>query len=97
MFGGTIGSGAAGATGERADVGITGVIVAVGNLERQPATERIDASGLVVTPGFIDAHIHSEYALLHGDPVDRFGALLQGVTSHATGADGFGWTRYRRI
>lgn len=94
VFGGTVTSEAAGATPERADVGITaGIIVAVRTLERQLATTRIDASGLVVTPGFLDAHIHSEYALLHGEPVDRFGALLQGVTSHAIGADGFGWTQ----
>lgn len=92
VFGGSIVSGEAGTNPERADIGIAaGVIVGVGDLAHMPATERIDVSGLVVTPGFIDAHIHSEYALLHGDPADRFGALLQGVTSHATAADGFGW------
>lgn len=56
LFGGTVVKAAARATVERADIGITAeVIVAVGNLECQPATERIDALGLVVTPGFIDA------------------------------------------
>ena len=43
-----------GASGVRADVGIRdGRIVAVGELDG-PATETIDAEGLVVCPGFVD-------------------------------------------
>lgn len=30
--------------------------------------------------------------LIHGQPADCLGALLQGVTSRAAGADGFRWT-----
>ena len=92
IAGGDVIDGSVGATPVRADVGVAdGRIVAMGDLSGQAARERIDATGRVVTPGFIDAHVHSELALLHGDDVDRFGSLIQGVTSHATGADGFGW------
>lgn len=56
VFGGSIVSGEAGANPKRADIGIAaGVIVGVGDLAHMPATELIDASGLVVTPGFIEA------------------------------------------
>ncbi len=92
LAGGEVVDGSAGAVPVRADVGIrAGRIAAVGDLSGQGARERIDATGRVIAPGFIDAHVHSEHALLHGEPADRFGALVQGVTSHATGADGFGW------
>ena len=92
VAGGEIVDGSAGALPVRADIGIRdGRIAAIGDLSARGARERIDATGLTVTPGFIDAHVHSEHALLHGEPADRFGALIQGVTSHATGADGFGW------
>ncbi|MFN8624038.1 MAG: amidohydrolase family protein [Chloroflexota bacterium] len=92
ISGGDVIDGSAGAVPVRADIGVAGGrIVAVGDLSGREAPERIDATGRVVTPGFIDAHVHSELALLQGDDTDRFGSLIQGVTSHATGADGFGW------
>ena len=48
-----------------ADVGIRdGRIAKVGDLSDATATETIDAAGRVVSPGFIDMHTHSEYALL---------------------------------
>ena len=43
-----------------ADVGIRGDrIVSIGDLSRRQATQIIDASGLVVAPGFIDPHTHA--------------------------------------
>ncbi len=41
------------------DVAVTdGVIVAVGHLGDQPAEREIDATGMLVTPGFVDLHTH---------------------------------------
>src|SRR5215213_6682258 len=46
-----------GSAPRRTDVGIrAGRIVAVGALATQPSRRTIDASGLVVAPGFIDLH-----------------------------------------
>jgi N-acyl-D-amino-acid deacylase len=73
-----------------ADVGIDGDrIVAVGHLRDEPARLRIDADGLVLAPGFIDAHVHAETLLLR-EPVHLPG-LRQGVTTHIGGQDGFGF------
>jgi N-acyl-D-amino-acid deacylase len=47
----------------------------------------IDAGGLVVAPGFIDAHTHSDYTII-GEPAGA-GKLLQGVTTEVTGNCGF--------
>jgi N-acyl-D-amino-acid deacylase len=51
-----------------ADVGIRGdQIVAVGRLPGATAKRTIDAKGKVVTPGFIDIHIHAEGGLGSND------------------------------
>jgi N-acyl-D-amino-acid deacylase len=66
------------------DVGITGDrIAAVGDLSRASASTRIDASNLVVSPGFIDMLGQSEFNLL----VDNRAAskIMQGVTTEVTG------------
>ncbi len=73
-----------GAPWYRADVGILGDrITAIGNLAAATATARIDATGLVVAPGFIDMLGQSETNLL----IDNRGAskILQGVTTEMTG------------
>ncbi|HAC60050.1 MAG TPA: amidohydrolase, partial [Rhodobiaceae bacterium] len=55
--GGTVVDGSGGAP-KKADVAIDkGVIVAVGEI-REKGREEIDASGLLVTPGWVDIHTH---------------------------------------
>ncbi len=83
ITGGTIVDGT-GSPWYRADVGIAGDrIVRIGRLSDQAARTRIDATGLVVAPGFIDMLGQSEFNLL----VDNRAAskLLQGVTTELTG------------
>jgi len=49
-----------GAARYQGDVGVRdGRIVAVGKVD-EPAKETIDATGLVVSPGFVDIHTHYE-------------------------------------
>ena len=67
-----------------ADVGITGDrIAAIGRLADRPATRRIDATGLVVAPGFIDMLGQSEFSVLaDGRAASK---ITQGVTTEVTG------------
>ena len=68
------------------DVAVTGDrVVAVGeHLDLHvEATSKVDASGLVVVPGFIDAHTHDDRAVLSGP--DMTPKISQGVTSVVTG------------
>jgi N-acyl-D-aspartate/D-glutamate deacylase len=68
----------------RADVGIRGGrIAAVGDLQTATAARRIDASGLTVTPGFIDMHNHSDYTIL-AEPKSE-SMIRQGVTTMVLG------------
>src|SRR5262245_54183486 len=49
----------------KGDVAISGRrIVALGQLPGGAAARTIDATGLVVAPGFIDIHAHSDFNLL---------------------------------
>ena len=51
----------------KADVAITnGKISAIGQLD-DPSKEIIDASGRIVSPGFVDIHRHEENFLLEGN------------------------------
>ncbi|MDB5308970.1 MAG: N-acyl-D-glutamate deacylase [Gemmataceae bacterium] len=71
----------------RADVGITGDrIAAVGPLGAAEAKTVLDAAGKVVCPGFVDAHVHGDLALL-ADPAHE-PAVRQGVTTYVLGQDG---------
>jgi N-acyl-D-amino-acid deacylase len=71
----------------QADVAIRGErIAAIGHLNETDAAHVIDATGLVVAPGFIDMLGQSEVALL----VDNrsFSKLSQGITTEITGEGG---------
>ncbi|MGB2827828.1 MAG: amidohydrolase family protein, partial [Dehalococcoidales bacterium] len=55
----------AGNPGYLADVGLQGErIAAIGSIESSQASRVIDATGLVVCPGFIDMHTHSDVMIL---------------------------------
>lgn len=73
-----------GRAGRVQDVGVQGgEIVAVGDLAQAEAAETVDASGLVVTPGFIDMHSHSDLSILrHPDATSR---IVQGITTEVVG------------
>ena len=75
---------------QRLDIGIVSDrIRAVGRLDGATASRVIDASGLYVTPGFIDVHSHAGPGLLedlrHAEPL-----LAQGITTAFVNPDGGG-------
>jgi N-acyl-D-amino-acid deacylase len=86
-----------------ADIGIKGDrIAAIGNLAGETAAEVIDAKGLVVAPGFIDVHNHSDMPFrLAGwlrlfayiDPAwkGNHNYIFQGVTTIVTQNCGWGY------
>ncbi len=58
-----------GTAGFQADVAIAGGRIAeVGLLADAGATTVIDATGLVVAPGFIDMHSHADFSLSAASP-----------------------------
>ena len=64
----------------RGDVGIQGERIArVGDLQSAQATLEIDAAGLVLAPGFIDAHTHDDRLMLSGG--DMAPKVSQGITT----------------
>lgn len=57
--------------------------------QRPKARRELDAEGLVLSPGFIDMHAHSDLALLR-DP-DHSAKAAQGVTLEVLGQDGLSY------
>lgn len=66
-----------------------GRIIDLGHLAGAQARRVIDAAGLVVAPGFIDAHCHSEMALLANPRHEH--RVRQGITSELLGQDGISY------
>ncbi|TWP46468.1 D-aminoacylase [Lentzea tibetensis] len=72
----------------RADVGVhEGRIAEIG--DGLTGTRTIDADGLVLAPGFIDMHSHSDLRVL-AEP-DHLAKVSQGVTTEVLGQDGLSY------
>jgi N-acyl-D-amino-acid deacylase len=66
------------------DIAITnGKIIAIGKLAKWTAPKTLDATGLVVAPGFIDVHTHIEDDEKKNPTADNF--IYDGVTTVVTG------------
>ncbi|MEZ7893050.1 MAG: amidohydrolase family protein [Candidatus Wallbacteria bacterium] len=86
------------------DIGIIAdKIAAVGDLSRSKAKKVIDASKMIVTPGFIDVHNHSDLmfsiagekrymAMLVPAWKGNYNYITQGVTTIVTGLCGLGYS-----
>ncbi len=82
-----------GKPGQKGDLAIKGDrIVAVGAFKTAGKPQVIEADGLIVAPGFIDLHTHSDTALTQPATRSNLNYLLQGVTTVITGNCGSGPT-----
>lgn len=80
-----------GANETRTDLGITGDrITFIGDATKAniTATRTLDATGLVVAPGFIDPHTHADEDLSTPQRKGNVNFLMQGVTTVVIGNDG---------
>jgi N-acyl-D-amino-acid deacylase len=83
LAGGTVVDGT-GQPGRRADVAISGDrIAAVGSIERTAAKQVLDVAGSTIAPGFIDAHGHSDIAVLSSPHLPS--KVHQGITTEVMG------------
>ena len=93
IVGGTIVDGT-GAPRYVADIAITeGTIVAIGQSLDGDATETIDATGLLVTPGFVDIHTHYDGQATWDPVLDP--SASHGVTTVVLGNCGVGFAPVR--
>ena len=77
-----------GAPARRADVAIAGGLIQdVGRSVGERGARVIDASGLVVAPGFFDFHSHADFTLPNNP--SAINSLSQGVTTEVMGVCGF--------
>jgi N-acyl-D-amino-acid deacylase len=73
-----------GKKGYEADLGVKdGKIARIGSIRSGDADETIDTSGLIVAPGFIDIHSHSDAPLLINPKAESM--VRQGVTTNVIG------------
>jgi len=79
-----------GKEGYRADVGLQGgTIAAIDAALPGPAGEELDAAGLVLAPGFIDIHTHTDASIFRYPFAQS--KILQGVTTEVTGNCGISY------
>lgn len=78
-----------GTAARRGSVGVIGDRIA--RVSDGPLTGRhtIDARGLVISPGFVDMHVHSDVAVFTDDV--RESQVRQGVTTEVIGQDGLSY------
>lgn len=90
LLNGTLYDGSGGAP-TKGDVAIkAGKIVAMGELEDRTAEVRIDCQNLIICPGFIDLHNHSDGQITVPATRGNANFLLQGCTTIVTGNCGAG-------
>ncbi len=92
ITGGTVYDGS-GAPGRRADVALRAdriVFVGDSKTANMTAARTIDATGLIVAPGFIDPHTHTQTDLSSAARRTNLDYIMQGVTTVATNNDGSG-------
>jgi len=76
-----------GAPARRASVRVVADrITELGELTRRSSERVVDASGLVLAPGFIDTHSHHDRGLF--EQLDAKAAVSQGITTIVVGQDG---------
>jgi N-acyl-D-amino-acid deacylase len=89
LSGGTVVDGTGG-TRYRGDVAIAGsTIVHIGDTADLTSARTVDATGLIVAPGFIDMHAHSDLQILIAP--EHVAKVSQGVTTEVLGQDGLSY------
>lgn len=75
------------------------IFIGDANADRFTVTQKIDATGLIVAPGFIDPHTHADGDLGSDKMEERqnHAFVFQGVTTVVVGNDGHGRTDVREM